>query len=80
VFRLKTTAALDIQSDNCGRKMCCDDMAALFAAAIMRPTYAPDRSDTLNVCGFMGAMFEFVAANFTADATRCVAEIEAVEL
>jgi 60 kDa SS-A/Ro ribonucleoprotein len=43
-------------------------------------TQAPDRSDILNVGGFNDAVFEVVAAFFTADPTRFVAEIEAVEL
>jgi 60 kDa SS-A/Ro ribonucleoprotein len=43
-------------------------------------TQAPDRSDILNVGGFSDAVFEVVAAFFTADPTRFVTEIEAVEL
>ncbi len=43
-------------------------------------TQAPDRSDILNVGGFSDAVFEVVAAFFTADPTRFVAEVEAVEL
>jgi 60 kDa SS-A/Ro ribonucleoprotein len=43
-------------------------------------TQAPDRSDILNVGGFSDAVFEVVAAFFTADNTRFVSEIEAIEL
>ena len=43
-------------------------------------TQTPDRSDILNIGGFSDAVFEVVAAFFTADPTRFVAEIEAVEL
>jgi len=43
-------------------------------------TQAPDRSDILNVGGFSDVVFEVVAAFFTADPTRFVTEIEAVEL
>jgi len=42
-------------------------------------TQALDRSDILSVGGFTDAVFEVVAAFFTADPTRFVAEIEAVE-
>ena len=41
---------------------------------------APDRSDILNVGGFSDAVFEVVAAFFTAEPSRSVAEIEAIEL
>jgi 60 kDa SS-A/Ro ribonucleoprotein len=43
-------------------------------------TQAPDRSDILNVGGFSDAVFEVVAAFFSSDPSRFVAEIEAVEL
>jgi 60 kDa SS-A/Ro ribonucleoprotein len=43
-------------------------------------TQAPDRDDILNIGGFSDAVFDVVAAFFTADPTRFVAEIEAVEL
>jgi len=43
-------------------------------------TQAPDRSDILNAGGFSDAVFDVVAAFFTADPTRFVSEIEAVEL
>ena len=43
-------------------------------------TQAPDRNDILNIGGFSDAVFEVLAAFFTADPTRFVTEIEAVEL
>ena len=43
-------------------------------------TQAPDRSDILNIGGFSDAVFDVVAAFFTADPTRFVAEVEAVQL
>jgi 60 kDa SS-A/Ro ribonucleoprotein len=43
-------------------------------------TQAPDRSDILNVGGFSDPVFEVVTAFFTADPSRFVAEVEAVEL
>jgi 60 kDa SS-A/Ro ribonucleoprotein len=43
-------------------------------------TQAPDRSDILNVGGFSDSVFDVLAAFFTADPTRFVAEVEAIEL
>jgi 60 kDa SS-A/Ro ribonucleoprotein len=43
-------------------------------------TQAPDRSDILNVGGFSDAVFDVLAAFLTADPTRFVAEVEAIEL
>ena len=44
------------------------------------PVDAPDRSDILNVGGFVDAVFIAVAAFLTEDASRFVAEVEAIEL
>ena len=43
-------------------------------------THAPDRSDILNAGGFSDAVFEVVAAFFTAEPSRSVAEIEAMSI
>ncbi len=60
--------------DFTGPRLVCVDLQAYTT------TQAPDRSDILNVGGFSDAVFDVVAAFFTADATRFVAEIEAIEL
>lgn len=43
-------------------------------------TQAPERSDILNVGGFSDAVFQVMAAFFTADPSRFVTEVESIEL
>ena len=43
-------------------------------------TQAPDRSDILNIGGFSDAVFHVVSAFFSGDASRFVAEVQAVAL
>ena len=43
-------------------------------------TQAPDRHDILNIGGFSDAVFEVVAAFFSADPKRFVTEVEAMAL
>ena len=43
-------------------------------------TQAPERGDILNIGGFSDAVFHVVASYLGDDATRFVAEIEAIEL
>ena len=57
-----------------GPRLVCIDLQAYAT------TQASDRSDILNVGGFSDAVFEVVASFFTADPTRFVAAIDAVEL
>ncbi len=62
-----------------GRKLATSRLVCIDLQAYAT-TQAPDRSDILNVGGFSDAVFDVVAAFFTADPTRFVTEIEAVEL
>jgi 60 kDa SS-A/Ro ribonucleoprotein len=43
-------------------------------------TQAPERDDILNIGGFSDAVFDLIAAFLTSDASRFVAEVEAVTL
>jgi 60 kDa SS-A/Ro ribonucleoprotein len=57
-----------------GPKLACIDLQPYVT------TQAPQRSDVLNVGGFSDAVFEVVTGFFAGDASRFVAEVEAVEL
>lgn len=56
-----------------GPRLVCIDLQAYAT------TQAPDRSDILNVGGFSDAVFQVVAAFFTAEPSRFVTEVESVE-
>jgi 60 kDa SS-A/Ro ribonucleoprotein len=57
-----------------GPRLVCIDLQAYTT------TQAPDRSDILNVGGFSDAVFQVVAAFFSADPSRFVTEVEAIAL
>lgn len=57
-----------------GPKLACIDLQPNVT------TQAPQRSDVLNVGGFSDAVFDVVAGFIAGDASRFVAEVEAVEL
>ncbi len=57
-----------------GPRLVCIDLQAYAT------TQAPDRSDILNIGGFSDAVFQVVAAFFTADPSRFVTEVESIEL
>jgi 60 kDa SS-A/Ro ribonucleoprotein len=60
--------------EDTGPKLVCIDLQPYTT------TQAPDRSDILNVGGFSDAVFSVVASFLSDDASRFVAEVEAVEL
>ena len=57
-----------------GPSLICIDLKAYTT------TQAPDRSDILNIGGFNDAVFQVVAAFFTADPSRFVTEVESIAL
>lgn len=57
-----------------GPRLVCIDLQAYTT------TQAPDRSDILNIGGFSDAVFQVVAAFFSGDSSRFVAEVESIEL